>query len=137
MASGDIEWNWGIVSFWGICAILSLLVIAAVMVGCPQYGVYSRRLAGEAELAQANYNRRIAVNEAQARMDAAKLLAQAEVERAKGVAQANQIIAESLKNNEVYLHYLWITDVAANQKGNTVIYVPTEAQIPIMEAGRR
>lgn len=123
---------------WSAAGIVFLmLIVLAGMVGCPQYSVYEQRLTGEAELARAQQNRQIAVNEAQAKMDAAKLLAQAEVERAKGVAQANQIIAQSLKDNEVYLHYLWITDVAANQKGNTVIYVPTEAQIPIMEAGRR
>ena len=57
--------------------------------------------------------------------------------RAKGVAQANQIIGESLKNNESYLRYLWITEVANNQKGATVVYVPTEANMPILEAGKR
>lgn len=123
---------------WVILGIIVLMVIVTVsMVGCPQYAVYQQRLTGEAELARAQQNRMIAVQEAQAKMDAAKLLAQAEVERARGVAQANQIIAGSLKGNDEYLHYLWITDVATNQKGNTVIYVPTEAQIPILEAGKR
>jgi predicted aminopeptidase len=121
---------------WHGLAVFAVLVVAS-MAGCPQYSVYEQKLTGEAELARAQQNRQIAVNEAQAKMDAASLLAQAEVARAKGVAQANQIIAEGLKNNEAYLRYLWITDVAGNQKSNTVIYVPTEANIPILEAGKR
>ena len=44
-------------------------------------------------------------------MDSAKLLADAEVERAKGVAQANAIIGDSLKNNEEYLRYLYINGI--------------------------
>jgi len=67
-------------------------------------------------------------------MESAKSLAQAEVERAKGVAEANEIIGESLKGNESYLHYLWIMGL---QDGSSeVIYIPTEANMPILEAGR-
>jgi predicted aminopeptidase len=117
-----------------------LLVIGLVtisLLGCPQYAVYEQRLTGEAELARAQQNRQIAVNEAQAKMDAATLLAQAEVARAKGVAQANQIIATGLKDNEAYLRYLWITEVAnVGKDGKTVVYVPTEANLPILEAGK-
>jgi hypothetical protein len=58
-----------------------------------------------------------------------------EVERAKGVASANKIIGDSLKDNEAYLRYLWIADMT-NNKAPSVIYVPTEANIPILEAGR-
>jgi hypothetical protein len=44
-------------------------------------------------------------------------------------------IGDSLKGNEAYLRYLWIN----NSDGNgdkQVIYVPTEAGLPILEAGR-
>ena len=117
----------------------SLLVVLAVsllaMWGCPQYRVYSRRLTGESELAQATYNRRIKVQEAQAALDSASKLAEAEVARARGVAKANQIIGQSLKGNEAYLHYLWVQALADKQAAE-VIYVPTEANLPITEAGR-
>lgn len=116
--------------------IVMVLLAAGGLVGCPQYNVYSARLTGEAELAQAQQNRQIAVQEAQAKVEAAKLLAQAEVERAKGAAQANQILGDSLKGKEEYLRYLWITDVAGKSPANT-IYIPTEAGIPITEAGRK
>ena len=56
------------------------------------------------------------------------------VERAKGVAEANKIIGESLNGNEAYLHYLWLHGLETGN--NDVIYVPTEANLPIMEAGR-
>ena len=68
-------------------------------------------------------------------MESAELLAQAEITRAKGVAQANKIIGDSLKENEAYLRYLWINGLESNNP--TVIYVPTEAGLPILEAGRR
>ena len=51
------------------------------------------------------------------------------------VASANKIIGESLRNNEADLRYLWITDMT-NDKAPSVIYVPTEANISILEAGR-
>lgn len=60
----------------------------------------------------------------------AKKDAEIEIERAKGIAQANTIIAESI--SEGYLHYRFIEGL---NDGNTeVIYVPTEANLPILEA---
>lgn len=114
--------------------IVTILLIAGAMWGLPMYRVYHQRLAGEASLAEAQYSRQIAVAEANAKMDAAKLLAQAEVERAKGVAQANKIIGDSLKDNEAYLRYLFVNNLE-NTK-NQIIYVPTEANLPILEATR-
>lgn len=111
------------------------LLVTGGMIGCPQYRVWPAEKAGEAELAQAEQNRRIAVQEAQAKLDSAKLQAQAEVERAKGVAEANRIIADGLHGHSEYLEYLWIDKVAGNS-ARELIYVPTEAGIPIIEAGR-
>lgn len=110
-------------------------VLGAGLYGCPQYAVYSSRMAGEAELAQANYSKQVSVQTAIAKNDAAKYEADAEVTRAKGVAQANQIIGDSLKNNEAYLRYLFVNGLE-NTK-NQVIYVPTEAQLPVLEATRK
>lgn len=110
------------------------VVIALAMWGLPRYSVYKGGLYGQAELVRAEQNRRIAVQEAQAKMDAAKLLAAAEVERAKGVAEANKIIGDSLKDNEAYLRYLWVQSLQSN--GQTVVYIPTEANVPILEAAR-
>lgn len=119
-----------------LIALLVILVAAGGLYGCPRYSVYQQRLTGEAELARASYNRQVAVQEAEAKKAAATDLADAEVIRAQGVAKANAIIGDSLRNNEAYLRYLWITDVTGTREPS-VIYVPTEAGIPILEAGKR
>jgi regulator of protease activity HflC (stomatin/prohibitin superfamily) len=121
----------GVIIFIGILGFIAFL-----MFGIPAMKPWWAEQTGKAELAQAEQNRQIAVKEAQAKADSAILLAQAEVSRAKGVAQANQIIGESLKNNEDYLRYLWITDVAGSSVDKTVVYVPTETNLPILEATR-
>jgi len=110
-----------------------LLVFSSCAV-LPQYSVYSARLDGEAKLAEAQSSRQIAVLEAKAKDESAAGLAHAEVTRAHGVAEANKIIGDSLKGNEAYLHYLWINSLEHTK--DQVIYVPTEANIPIMEATR-
>jgi regulator of protease activity HflC (stomatin/prohibitin superfamily) len=113
--------------------ILVVGVICLLLWGCPQYHVYEQTMSGKAKLAEADSSRQIATTEAHAKKESAKLLAEAEVERAKGVAQANAIIGESLKDNEAYLRYLWIQGLQEGK--NEVIYVPTEANLPILEAG--
>lgn len=93
---------------------------------------------GKSEYIRAEQNRKIKVLEAQASLESAHLQAEAEVERARGVAAANKIIGASLHDNEPYLRWLWIKEL--NEAGNAapqVIYVPTEAGLPILEAGRR
>ena len=119
---------------WSIAAAFILLV-AVVIYGYPQYKVWQQRLAGQAELARAEQNRRIAIQEAEAKKESARALADAEVIRAEGVAKANSIIGESLRGNESYLRYLWIQTL--NDNPQSVIYVPTEAGLPILEAGKR
>ena len=114
----------------GFAAVL----IAVGMVGCPQYNVYSQRKEGEAVLAHAQSSREVAVAEARAKLESASLLAEADIARAHGVAKANEIIGNSLKENEAYLRYLWINGLESNNP--TVIYVPTEAGLPILEANR-
>jgi regulator of protease activity HflC (stomatin/prohibitin superfamily) len=102
------------------------------LIGGPQYNVWRESLNGKAELQKAEYTRQVAVLEAQAKMDAASRLAEAEVERAKGVAEANRIIGDSLKDNPRYLQYLYITGLQeGSEKGNRTIYVPTEGGMPV------
>lgn len=118
-----------------VVGIVIVCIVASVMGGCPQYNVWQQRLQGEAALARATQDRQIAVQEANAKKEAAVDLAAAEVERAKGVAQANKIIGDSLHNNEDYLRYLFVNNLAETK--DQVIYVPTEAQLPILEATRK
>jgi regulator of protease activity HflC (stomatin/prohibitin superfamily) len=114
----------------GASFILSLFVINAV-VG-PLYNVWAQSLQGKAELQKAEYTRQVAVLEAQAKKDSAQQLADAEIIRAGGVAKANQIIGDSLKDNREYLQYLYITGLEDGSKnGNVTIYVPTEGGMPV------
>lgn len=115
--------------------LVVIVFFALCLYGGPKYKVWQQGLAGQAELAKAEQNRKIAVQEAEAKKESAKALAEAEVIRAEGVAKANKIIGESLRNNESYLRYLWINSLNDNRQN--VIYVPTEAGLPILEAGKR
>ena len=122
---------------------LGLLFLLVVLVGgglgsCAAYNsmrVWNAESAGQAELAQARQNRQIATLEAEAKLESARLLAKAEVERAKGVAEANRIVADGLGGPEGYLRYLYIENLS--QSEGKIIYVPTEAGLPILEAGKR
>lgn len=126
--------------------IFLCILIAGGMYGCPKYNVWQKELSGKAKLKEAEWSRQITIKEAEAKQQSAKALgvaaitkaefaARAEIERAKGVAEANEIIGKSLKNNESYLRYLWIQGL---QDGSSeVIYIPTEGNLPILEAGNR
>lgn len=96
----------------------------------PLYGVYSKTLSGKAQLQEAEFTRQVAVLEAQAKMDSASKLAEAEVIRAQGVAKANQIIGESLKDNPAYLQYLWITE-GEKDSNRTVYMIPSNGGAPV------
>jgi len=86
--------------------ITGLLVIVVLMFGLPRYNVWQQEMAGKAEMAKAEQNRKILIEEAKARLEAEKLNAQAEVERAKGMAEAMKLENGSL--NETYNQYLFI-----------------------------
>ena len=116
-------------------ALILLLVICLGAWGCPQYNVYRQRLGGQAQLQHAESSRKIAIREAEAKRDSAAMLAEAEVARARGVAEANKIIGDSLKDNDAYLRYLWIENLDSGNGER--IYIPTEAGLPILEARPR
>ncbi len=119
--------------------ILSILLLFGGCAGFKNYQIWSERKSGEAELARAEGNKRILVESARAQLEAAQYQADAEIARAKGVAEANRIVGDSLKGNEAYLRYRYIENLAANSADKataTIIYVPTEAGLPILESGR-
>lgn len=114
---------------------LSVVVLFLSIVGCGPLAPMWATWEGEAEYNHAINAKKVQIADAEGKLEAARYLAQAEIERAKGVSQANAIIGESLKNNEAYLRWLYIEGLKEN-KGETLIYVPTEAGLPILEAGR-
>lgn len=110
-----------------------LVIVLGFMFGLPVYNVWSASQAGKAELAHADFERQVQVVNAQANLQAQKYNADAEVARAGGVAQANNIIKDSI--TEMYIRYLWVNTL--DKTNNQIIYVP-EGQdgLPISEAGR-
>ena len=124
------------INIWFCVIIFVITIIIIGMTFYPRYNVWQKEMSGKAQYAEAEQNRRIKILEAEAKKESAKLEAEAEVERSKGVQQANAIIADGLKGHDEYLRYLWITHLETGDN-KEVIYVPTEAQIPILEAGKR
>lgn len=142
-------------SLIGIVLFFILLIVVALW-AWPKYKVYKLEMNGIAALKEAEWSKQILIEEAKAKEQAALMQAkarvtlaqaegeaqivrakaegQADIERAKAAAEANKIIGESLKDNDEYLRYVWIKGL---QDGNGErIYIPTEAGLPILEAGK-
>ena len=111
-------------------AFVCIAVVAFFLFGVPRYKVWQQEMKGRAELAQAEQNRQIKIEEAKANLEAEKLNAQAEVVRAQGAAEAIKIENGSL--TPTYIQYLWVRQ--QNTSANKIIYIPTEAGLPILEA---
>ena len=116
----------------GLVTVVIVLVIGAAFL-LPWYNVWQQEMAGKAEFAKAEQNRKIKIEEAKANLEAEKLNAQAEVERAKGAAEAIRIENGSI--TPTYIQYLWVRQ-QSNLNDKTVIYVPTESNLPILESPR-
>jgi len=105
--------------------------LAVVMLGVTIWSGYLAVMP-EYRYHRATVEKRILVEQARAEADAAIEEARAEVERAKGTSEANKIVADSI--TEPYLRYLYINSLKNTH--NQVIYLPTEAGLPILEADR-
>ena len=118
-------------AIWGVTGIVLLIVAMAFI--RPWYNVWSQEMEGKAEFAKAEQNRKIKIEEAKANLEAEKLNAQAEIERAKGAAEAIRIENGSI--TPTYIQYLWVRQ-QGDLNNKTVIYVPTETNLPILESTR-
>jgi regulator of protease activity HflC (stomatin/prohibitin superfamily) len=116
---------------------LVIVLIAAMMFGLPRYNVWQQEMAGKAEMAKAEQNRRILVEEAKAKLEAEKLNAQAEIERARGMAEAMKVENGTL--SETYNQYLFIRTLEKiADKGDLpqIIYVPSNGLLPVMDINK-
>ena len=114
-----------------ICVVIAIIV--GLMFGIPKYNVWQQEMEGKAEMARAEQNRMILVEEAKAKLEAEKLNAQAEIERAKGMAESMEI--ENGKLTSTYNQYLFIRTLEKiSDKGSLpqIIYTPTEGMVPVM-----
>lgn len=114
--------------------VLFIGLIVLMMWGCPNYNVWQQEKAGQASLAEATYSKQIIEREAEARKLAAVYDAEAEIIRAEGMAKAMEI--ENGQLTPTYVQYLWIRLLTERGNGDQIIYIPTEAMLPVLEAKR-
>ena len=123
--------------FWiYIVAAVGVLVLLAMWL-LPIYGVWAAGKTGDAALAEAHGEQRMQVAQARGRVEAATLNKQAEIIDAEAVAKSIEIISNKLKGNHGYLQWQWIKMMENRNADADTIYVPTEAGLPILEAGKR
>jgi hypothetical protein len=108
------------------------LISAAWGIISPRLNLYRANTEKQAVIAEQKAKSEAAEYAARSQVTQAQAKADAEVIRARGLAESQDIIASTL--TEEYLRYLYI-DALAGGNGQ-IIYVPTEAGLPILEAGR-
>jgi regulator of protease activity HflC (stomatin/prohibitin superfamily) len=102
----------------------------------PVWRVWASQKAGEADLQQAHKEQQIQVSKAQGRFDAAKINKEAAIIEAEAVSAQIEKIGKQLTEHDLYLKWQWIK-MMEERPDSSVIYVPTEANLPILEAGMR
>ena len=110
-------------------AITIAVIIAIIMAVVPPYRAWSMEMTGEGQLRQANLERQALVAQATAERDSAELR-----------AEAIEIIGEAAQQYPEYRQQEFIGAFAKCLEtgcASQIIYVPTEANIPITEAGKR
>lgn len=111
-----------------IAGVLTISLFFGVMVGYRHYNVWSMEMQGKAKLAEATQSRQIQIEQARGEKEAAVL-------RAEAIA----IVGKAAKDFPEYRVQEFIGAFGeALREGqiNQIMYIPTEANIPIMEASR-
>ncbi len=116
-----------------------IVVLLWSLWGYPHWRVWASHQQGLADLSMAKNEQQIQIAKAQSRLDAAKLNKQAAIIEAEAVAEQIQAIGTQLTAHDLYLRWQWIKMMEDTHEDTdrSVIYVPTEAQIPILEARRK
>lgn len=112
---------------WGIGIVSAVVVIAAFLFGYPVWNVWQQEMEGKAIKAKAEFSRQALISQAHAEKDAALLR-----------SEAISIVGKAAKEFPEYRQQEFIGAFAhALELGKIaqIIYVPTEANIPIIEAG--
>ena len=108
-----------------ICFIILMILI---LFGWPHYKVWKQGMDGQAALAEAEQSKMIQVQVAKAELESAKLR-----------AQAIQLVGQAAKDYPEYRKQEFIGafgEALRDGRIQQIIYVPTEANIPIVEAGK-
>ena len=117
-----------IVTFLVSVVVFILVGGIATSVVVSNMNVYTSRLAGQAAYAHSESERKVLVSQAEAELEAAKLR-----------AEAIKIVGEMAKQFPEYREQEFIGafgEALKSDKIDQIIYVPTEANIPIIERKR-
>lgn len=117
-------------------AVLVIAIITWFIGIYPVWNVWASKKSGEAQLQEALNAQRIQLAEATARKEAATLNKEAAIIEAEAVSEQIKKIGSELTNHDLFLKWQWI-QMMEKRQNNSTIYVPTEAGLPILEAGKR
>jgi hypothetical protein len=130
---GDYAWI-----AWTVGGILAVILVWS-MWGYQHWKVWAAHQSGLADLSMAKNEQQIQIAKAQSRLDAANINKQAAIIEAEAVAAQITAIGTQLTAHDLYLRWQWIKMMEDTHEDaeRSVIYVPTEANIPILEARRK
>ena len=115
--------------FIGLAGVVALLIILGLIWGYQYFKVFSAEMSGKAKKMEAQQARMVLVEQARAEKEAAQLR-----------SDAILIVGEAAKKYPEYRYQEYIgafAEALKNGKIHQIIYIPTEAGIPILEAGRK
>jgi len=115
--------------FFTVSGMVVVLVVFVLMAGIPLWNVWRQGLSGEALLAKATQTRKVMIETARAEKESAQLR-----------ADAIGIMGAAAKEFPEYRQQEFIQAFGEALREGTIsqiIYVPTEGNIPILEAGKR
>lgn len=119
-----------------VVAVIVAAILLWALVGYPLWRVWASHQRGRADLQRAKNEQQIQVATAQGRLDAAQLNKQAAIVEAQAVAAQIQEIGTQLTEHDLYLRWQWIKMMDDGTSDREIIYVPTEANLPVLEAMR-
>jgi hypothetical protein len=114
---------------WGYVGLgVGVLIVVFLVVG-PRYSVWNSEMSGRAMYAHAEYARKVQVAQAEGEKEAASLR-----------AEAIKIVGQAATDFPQYRQQEFIgafAEALKDGKVQQIIYVPTEANIPIVEMRRK
>ena len=110
-------------------AAFVVIIFLFFLFAWPQYKVWQQGMAGQAQLSKAQQSKQIAIETAKAELESAKLR-----------AEAIKVMGKAAQEYPEYRQQEFIGAFGeALREGNIkqIVYVPTEANIPVLGAGKR
>jgi len=118
---------------WSLYGVGVIIITASMMFGfgylSKQYNVWAMEMSGKAKLAEATQSRQIQIEQAKGEKEASQY-----------TAEAIGIVGKAAKAYPEYRQQMYIQafgEALTGGKIQQIIYIPTEAGMPILEASRK